>query len=68
MAWLGKLNPVGALVAGYFLGILVSAGYTLQILSGVPYGMVNILTGTLLISLISLDFLSKYTPKIEVIR
>jgi len=68
VAWLGKLNPIGALVAGYFLGILVSAGYTLQILSRVPYGMVNILTGTLLISLISLDFLSKYTPKIEVIR
>lgn len=66
VAWLGKLNPLGALIAGYFLGILVSAGYTLQILSGLPYGAVNVLTGSLLLSLISLDFLSRYSPKIEV--
>ena len=68
VAWLGKLNPLGALLAGYFIGVLVSAGYTLQIISRLPYGMVNALTGTLLLSLISLDFISKYKPVFKVVH
>ena len=68
VAWLGKLNPIGALLAGYFIGVLVSAGYTLQIISRISYGAINVVTGILLLSLISLDFISKYRPIIKVIR
>ncbi|RLG59021.1 ABC transporter permease [Candidatus Geothermarchaeota archaeon] len=68
VAWLGNLNPLGILLSGYFIGVLVSMGYTLQIFTGVPYGTVNIFTGTLLLTLISLDFLSKYSPVIRVRR
>ena len=68
VAWLGKLNPLGALLAGYFIGVLVSTGYTLQIFTGLPYGAINIFTGTLLLTLISLDFLAKYTPVIRLRR
>lgn len=68
VAWLGKLNPLGALVAGYFLGVLVSTGYTLQILSRISYGAINAITGILLLSIISLDFISKYKPIIRLVR
>jgi len=68
VAWLGKLNPIGALIAGYFIGVLVSAGYTLQIISRISYGAINVVTGILLLSLISLDFISKYKPIVKVVR
>ena len=68
VAWLAKLNPLVIILTGYFIGILVSASYTLQIFTGVSYGSVNVITGILLISLISLEFLSRYKPVVKIIR
>lgn len=68
VAWLAKLNPLITILTGYFIAILVSASYTLQIFTGVSYGSVNVITGMLLVSLISLEFLSRYKPVIKIIR
>lgn len=68
VAWLAKLNPLIAIVSGYFIGALVSSSYTLQIITGVSYGSINIITGLLLATLISSDFLSRYKPIIKITR
>lgn len=60
VAWLGNLNPIGALIAGYFMGMLISSSYTMQILTNLSYGAINSIMGILLLCLVSLDFLTKY--------
>jgi len=68
VAWLGKLNPIIILLSGYFIGALISMSYKLQIISGISYGSINIVTGILLASLISLEFISRYKPVVQFIR
>jgi simple sugar transport system permease protein len=68
VAWLGNLNPLGILLTGIFMGILISSSYTLQIFSNISYGTVNAIQGIILLCFVSLDFLSKYKPIVKVIR
>ncbi len=68
VAWLANLNPIANIISGFFLAILTSAGYTIQIYTGLSYGSVNIITGLLLITLVSLNFLIKYKPVITIKR
>jgi len=66
VAWLAKLNPIIAIPSAFLIAGLVSASYTLQISLGIGYGAVNVLTGLILASLITLDFMSKYSLKLRI--
>jgi simple sugar transport system permease protein len=56
VAWLAKLNPLGAVVSGLlFAGILVG-GDAIQISLGLPAATVQVFNGVLLFFLIMGDF------------
>lgn len=59
VAWLGKLNPLAAVVSGlFFAGILVG-GDSIQVSLGLPAATVQVFNGMLLFFLIGGDFFLK---------
>jgi len=68
VAWLANLNPAVVLAAGYFIGALISMSYKLQIASGISYGSINVVTGLMLATLVSLEFLTRYRPVVKLVR
>jgi general nucleoside transport system permease protein len=66
VAWLAKLNPLGAIVSGiFFAGILVG-GDAIQVSLGLPAATVQVFNGMLLVFLIAGNFF--LTNRIEVKR
>ena len=50
VALLGRLNPIGALLAAIALGALAAAGPTVQLFIDVPLDVIRIMQGTILIT------------------
>lgn len=55
IALLGKNDPIGALVAAIFFGMLKSGGSTMELTVGVPRSLINILQG-LIIFFLAVDY------------
>ena len=65
VALLGRLNPVGIFISGIFFAALVSGGNTMQRMEGIPYSLVNVLQGLVIVFVISRSiFLFKREKKI----
>jgi simple sugar transport system permease protein len=61
-AWLSNLNPIFVLPASILVGGLFVGGDIIQISLRLPFGVVNVFNGTILILLASSEFLIKYRP------
>lgn len=60
VAYLGRLHPVGAMVASVFLAILYMGGDLAQIEMGIPIAVVGMFQGILLFFLLACDFFIRY--------
>jgi simple sugar transport system permease protein len=60
IALLGRLHPVGVVLAAIFFGALVNGALAMQIATGVPVALVNAIQGITLIFLLTADVLARY--------
>jgi simple sugar transport system permease protein len=60
IALLGRLNPVGVIIAAIFFGGLINGGLSMQIVTGVPVALINTIQGLTLMFLLTADVLARY--------
>lgn len=65
VAFLGRLNPVGILIAGFFLALTFIGGENAQIALRVPLDVTRVFQGLLLFFVLACDTLILYRLKIE---
>ncbi len=65
VAWLARLSPLYVIIAGIFVGALIVGGQQIQISLRLPFGVVNIFNGVLLIVIISFELLREYSFRIH---
>ncbi len=53
IALLGSLNPVGIVIAGFFFSALMVGGATMQRMTDVPYSIVDIIQGLVIVFIIA---------------
>ncbi|HHW07718.1 MAG TPA: ABC transporter permease [Clostridia bacterium] len=63
VALLAGLNPLGILVSAFFFAALVTGGNTMQRMVGVPFSLVYIIQGLVIIFVISRVILTKWREK-----
>jgi general nucleoside transport system permease protein len=64
VAFLGRLHPVGILLAGLLLGLTYIGGELAQMMLGLPSAAIQVFQGMLLFFLLALDMLSNYRVRI----
>jgi simple sugar transport system permease protein len=64
VAFLGRLNPVGCLVAGVFLAVTFIGGENAQILLRLPLDVTRVVQGLLLFYVLACDTLLLYRPRL----
>jgi len=64
VAFLGRLNPVGCLVAGVFLAITFIGGENAQIMLRLPLDVTRVFQGLLLFYVLACDTLLLYRPRL----
>ncbi len=60
VAYLGRLNPIGVIIAALFMGALYMGSDLAQIELGLPTAVTGLFQGTLLFFLLACDFLIHY--------
>jgi len=60
VAFLGRLHPIGILLAGLLLALTIIGGELAQVLLGVPVAAIQAFQGMLLFFLLALDVLANY--------
>jgi simple sugar transport system permease protein len=60
VAFLGRLSPVGVLLAGHLMALILIGGENVQVVHGVPVAVARLFQGVLLISLLGADVLTRY--------
>jgi simple sugar transport system permease protein len=60
VAWLARGNPILTIVTSFLFGIIYVAGDVVQLSFGLPFQMVNVITGLILFFLISSESLMYY--------
>ncbi len=53
IALLGNLNPLGIALSAYFFSVLIVGGNTMQNLTGIPYSLVDIIEGLVIVFVIT---------------
>ncbi|WP_137180560.1 ABC transporter permease [Roseomonas sp. AR75] len=64
VAFLGRLTPVGCLVAGLFIAVTFIGGENAQIVLGLPLDVTRVFQGMLLFYVLACDTLLTYRPRI----
>jgi general nucleoside transport system permease protein len=64
VAFLGRLNPIGCLIAGLFLALTFIGSENAQILLRLPLDMTRVLQGLLLFFVLACDMLLLYRPRL----
>ncbi|RLG85698.1 MAG: hypothetical protein DRO15_07190 [Thermoprotei archaeon] len=67
-AWLAGLNPLAVLPTAFLLGGLVNGSFNLRAALNQPAGIVDLMTSTLLLSIISAEFFLNYSIKLRIPR
>ena len=65
MAFLGRLNPYGILIAGFVLALTFLGGEGAQISLGLPEQMTRVFQGLLLFYVLACDTFILYRPRIR---
>ena len=60
VAWLARANPLATIVTALLFGALISGGDALKVSLGIPFHVVSVLNGLILLFLISTEILSRY--------
>jgi len=64
VAFLGRLNPVGILLAGAVMALTYIGGETVQFTLGVPAAAISVFQGLLLFFLLAFDLLTRYRVRL----
>lgn len=64
VAFLGRLNPIGILLAGLLMALTYIGGELAQFMLGLPKASIQAFQGMLLFFLLALDLLSNYRPRL----
>jgi simple sugar transport system permease protein len=64
VAFLGRLNPVGCLIAGVFLAVTFIGGENAQIMLRLPLDATRVIQGLLLFYVLACDTLLLYRPRL----
>lgn len=64
VAFLGRLNPIGILLAGLLMALTYIGGELAQLLLGVPAAAIQLFQGMLLFFLLAMDILSNYRVRL----
>jgi len=64
VAFLGRLHPVGILLAGFLLALTYIGGELAQFMLGIPGAAIQVFQGMLLFFLLALDILSNYRVRL----
>lgn len=65
VAFLGRLHPIGILLAGLLLGLTYIGGELAQMMLGLPSAAIQAFQGMLLFFLLALDMLSNYRIRLK---
>jgi simple sugar transport system permease protein len=65
VAFLGRLNPIGILLAGLLLALTYIGGELAQFMLGLPAASIQVFQGMLLFFLLALDMLSNYRIRLR---
>ena len=68
VAFLGRLHPLGVLIAGLVMALSYLGGENVQITVGLPQAVTGVFQGLLLFFLLATDFLTKYRVRFETSR
>ena len=60
MAFLGRLNPIGILLAGLLMALTFIGGELAQLMLGIPAPAIQAFQGMLLFFLLALDVMANY--------
>ena len=60
VAFLGRLNPIGILLAGLLMALTYVGGEISQFMLGIPAAAIQVFQGMLLFFLLSIDVIVKY--------
>jgi simple sugar transport system permease protein len=60
VAFLGRLSPVGVLLAAHLMALILIGGENVQLVHGVPSSVARLFQGVLLCSLLAADVLTRY--------
>jgi len=63
VAFLGRLHPVGILLAGLLMALTYVGGNAAEAAMNIPSATIQIFQGMLLFSLLSVDVLTNYRPR-----
>lgn len=61
VALLGRLHPLGVILAAIVMGILINGSLAMQIATGVPVALAYAIQGIVLVALLTVEVLSRYT-------
>jgi len=64
VAFLGRLTPIGVLLAGHLMALILIGGENVQLMMGVPIAVTGLFQGALLFFLLATDVLVRYRIKI----
>ena len=64
VAWLANLNPITAILSSFLLGLLITGTRFLQTAHQIPFGIVKVIIGLMLLSLAATELLLRYRIKI----
>ncbi len=60
VAFLARLNPIGIIPAAFLMAILIVGTRALQITFNLPVGVINVFNGSILITMVSMEFFRHY--------
>lgn len=68
VAWLARLNPLGAMLTSFLLGGLLVGGDAIQLSLNLPAATVSIFNGTILLFVLAGDLLARYRIRVNLKR
>lgn len=65
VAWLARLNPLGAVLTSFLLGGLFVGGDAIQVSLGLPAATIHVFNGTILLFVLGGDLIARYRIRIR---
>ena len=65
VAWLARLNPLGAVLTAFLLGGLLVGGDAIQISLGLPAATISVFNGIILLFVLTGDLLARYRIRVR---
>jgi simple sugar transport system permease protein len=65
VAWLARLNPLGAILTSFLLGGLLVGGDAIQVSLNLPAATINVFNGAILLFVLGGDIIARYRIRLK---